>query len=53
MNAGMPAWRIGMVMRQRFPKKAIINATGRIIQGVHQLNSNTRYCGVALSWARM
>lgn len=35
------------------PEKAIINATGRIIQGVHQLNSNTRYCGVALSWARM
>lgn len=35
------------------PEKAIISATGRIIQGIHQLNSNTRYCAVALSSARM
>ena len=25
------------------PEKAIINATRRIIQGIHQLNSNMRY----------
>ena len=35
------------------PEKAIINTTRRIIQGIHQLNSNTRYCAVALSSARM
>lgn len=35
------------------PEKAIINATRRIIQGIHQLNSNMRYYAVALSWARM
>lgn len=35
------------------PEKTIINATDRIIQGIHQLNSNTRFCAVALSPARM
>ena len=35
------------------PEKSDLNATRRIIQGIHQLNSNMRYCGVALSWARM
>ena len=35
------------------PEKAIINTTRRIIQGIHWLNSNTRYCAVALNSARM
>ena len=35
------------------PEKAIINATRRIIQDMDQLNSNTKYCAVALSSARM
>ena len=50
-------WNAGLgnrhVHAEEIPEKAIINATRWIIQGIHQLNSNTRYCAVALSWARM
>lgn len=35
------------------PEKTIINATRRIIQGIHQPNLNTRSCAVALSSVRM
>lgn len=35
------------------PEKTLINATDRILQGIHQQKSNMRRFVVALNWAKM